>query len=164
MFKALLPGSFDPPTLGHFSLIERAAKLCDELVVAIGKSEAKRTTLLTIEERMHVLKKYTKHLPNIEIASFSGLTIEFARKAGAKAIVRGLRSSHDLEYEREMAEANRKLAGIETIFLIAGGETMQLSSSLIRELAKNKGSLSLFIPHELEKILWERMQKYDEAK
>lgn len=162
MFKALLPGSFDPPTLGHLSLIARAAKLCNVLVIGIGKNEGKKNTLLTIEERMHILRKYTEHLSNIEIENFSGLTIEFARKVSAKVIIRGLRSSQDLEFEREMAEANRKLSGLETIFLIAGGETTQLSSSLIRELAKNKGSLSAFIPHELEKILWERMQTRSE--
>lgn len=162
MLKAILPGSFDPPTLGHLELISRAAALCDTLVVGIGKNFSKKQILLSIEERIQVLRKHTKNLSNIKIESFSGLTIDFAKKIGAKALVRGLRSSQDLEYEREMAEANRKLAKIETIFLIAESDTRGLSSRLIREIAQNRGPLSSFVPRGLEKVLWERMQKEHE--
>jgi len=157
MQKALCPGRFDPPTLGHISLLSRASQLCDHLVVGIGENLVKGKSLLTTDEKVKALEKSTKQFPNIEITSFSGLVTDFAKKMGAQVLIRGLRSVKDLEYEREMALANFKLTGIETIFLLAEPGASHISSSLIRELAANGAPLSDFIPQDLETLMHSRI-------
>jgi len=153
MFKSLYPGTFDPPTLGHLMLIKRAAALCDHLVVGIGKNLNKSKSLLTEEERILALKEETKSLKNVEIVSFSGLVTQFAKQIGATVLIKGLRSAADVEYELQMARANRKLSGIETLFLMAEDGASHISSTLIRELLSLGAPLKDFVPKSVENTL-----------
>lgn len=146
MLKAFLPGSFDPPTFGHIKLIERASKLCDELYVGIGENLEKKGRLLSSDEIKRLLELETKHLKNVKIVTFSGLTVEYAKKIGATAIIRGLRDTNDLIRETQMAKANYTLSGLETLFLIAAAEEASISSTLIRELAIHGADLNAFMP------------------
>ncbi len=159
MFKALLPGSFDPPTWGHIHLIRRVAKVCDMLLVGIGKNEQKVKSVLTLEEKMEGLKKELEDLRNIEIVGFSGLTTDFAKKNGVKFLVRGLRTPVDMEYEKQIAHANLQISGMETLFMMAEGDKVATSSSLIRELAANRAPLKEFVPEYFEKLLYDRIPK-----
>ena len=143
---AIYPGSFDPLTLGHLDVIERAASLVDELVVAVGENSAKRE-LLTPDQRMDVIRKSTAHLPHIRVDSFSGLLVDYATDIGADLIVRGLRATADFEYEFQMATVNRKLKGsFETIFLMTKWEHSYLSSTIVKELARLGGDYSSMVP------------------
>jgi len=159
MLKALFPGTFDPPTLGHLELIARALTFCDHLIIGIGKNTAKGKPILSIKEREESLKMALKQHKNLEITSFSGLVTDFAKKNGIKLLIRGLRSAADYDYEIQMAMANRKLTGIETIFLMAEGGAGYISSTLIRELALHGAPLKDFIPKNLETTLKMQMQK-----
>ena len=159
MFKGLFPGTFDPPTLGHLELISRAAACCDLLIVGIGENRAKGKRILTIEETVAVLKEETKSFSNVEIIPFSGLVTDFAKNQQAQVLIRGLRSLNDMDYELQMAGANRKLTGIETFFLMAESKTANISSSLIRELASLGAPLGDFIPSSLEEILHRRLKE-----
>lgn len=116
MTRAVYPGSFDPVTKGHLDVIERSAALVDELIVAVLKNNAK-TPLFSVEERVKMLEDVTRHIPNVRVESFCGLSVEFARQRGAKALVRGLRAVTDFEYELQMAQTNRSLQPeIDTLF------------------------------------------------
>jgi len=159
MFKALYPGSFDPPTWGHIRLIQRAAKLFDALVIGIGENFKKGEGLLTTQEKIDGLKKEIGDLPNVEIMKLPGLTVDFAKEIGANLLLRGLRSSGDLEFEMQMARANYKLKGVETLFMASEEETSTISSSLIRELAANRAPLGDFIPSYFESLLHNKIQK-----
>jgi len=159
MFKALYPGTFDPPTLGHLALIRRSAGVCDTLIVGVGENLSKLKTILTIEERIEALKQETSSLNNVEVVSFSGLVVNFAKQIGATVLIRGLRSSSDVAYEMQMALANRSLSGIETLFLMAEDGAAHISSTLIRELAANGAPLKNFIPKSLESTLQHRIHK-----
>lgn len=159
MFKALYPGTFDPPTFGHLTLIRRSAAICDHLIVGVGKNLSKNKSILTVDERIEALKKETASLKNVEIASFSGLVVNFAKQMGARVLIRGLRSSSDVAYEMQMALANRSLSGIETLFLMAEDGAAHISSTLIRELASHGAPLKDFIPEYLESTLQHRIQK-----
>ena len=156
MFKGLYPGTFDPPTLGHIEIIQRAAALCDALIVGIGVNIDKENFILTLEERIEALKKETASLSNVEILSFSGLVTKFAKSQGVSTLIRGLRTESDMEYEMQMANANRKIGNIETLFLMASGSSSQISSSLIRELASHGAPLKDYIPSHVEKVLHRR--------
>ncbi len=145
MFTALLPGSFNPPTLGHLKLIERASGLCSMLYVGVGYHLEKINRLFSIEETVELLKKATIHLSNVSIHSFTGLTVSFAKKLGAHFLIRGLRDTCDLSYEKQLAIANTTL-GMETFFLAALPETSEISSSLIRELVHSGAPLDQFLP------------------
>lgn len=142
----ILPGSFDPPTLGHLAFIKRAQKVCDHLIIAISKNRHK-SPLFSIEEREAMLKSL---LPNIEIVSFKGLVADFAKKKKGAFLIRGVRTPIDFDFEMKMAEANRLLSGIETFFLPAEGKYSQISSSLVREIASLKGNLENFVPKKIE--------------
>jgi len=158
MAKAFYPGSFNPPTWGHMYLIRRAAKLFDSVVVGIGENSAKKS-LLTTEEIVEGLQNELKDVANVEITSFSGLAVAFAKKHKVDFFIRGLRSASDMEFEKQMAYANYKLSGIETFFMLAGEETQHISSSLIRELAMNHAPLKDFIPSYFENLLYKKQQK-----
>jgi pantetheine-phosphate adenylyltransferase len=145
---AVYPGSFDPVTLGHLNVIERASRLFDRLVVGVGVN-IEKNPLFTPEERMELLRQSTSHFPNLEIRPFHGLTVEFVRSCGAKVIVRGVRPITDIQAELTMMMANRRLApDIETLFMIADGELAHVSSSLIKQIAGvcNDDALSRFLP------------------
>lgn len=149
MRTALFAGTFDPPTFGHLDLIERSIPLCDHLIVAVSKHPTK-TPIFTLDERVHMLKIITKGHPTIEIAQFQGLTLEFAKEKKANFLIRGLRGFIDFEYELQMSIVNQTLGKLETVFLMAH---TQISSSLVREVASNGGSLKDFVPKEIESLI-----------
>lgn len=142
---AVYPGSFDPPTLGHLDVIERASRLFDSLVVAVGVNTSK-TPLLTTEERMEALRRSITHLENVTVDSFDGLLVEYAASVGACSIVRGLRATADFEYEFQMALVNRRLnERIDTVFLMTKWEHSYLSSSIVREVVQLGGDYREFV-------------------
>ena len=135
MSVAVYPGSFDPVTLGHLNVIERASKLFDKLIVAVGINSEKKPWF-SPEKRCELIRQSTSHLTNIEVCTYQGLTVRFVQQAGAKIMVRGLRPITDIPAELTMMMANRRLApDVETLFLIADGELAHVSSSLIKEIA-----------------------------
>lgn len=147
MQTALLPGSFDPPTLGHLNIIERAARLYDKLYVAVGINISKNNhALFTTEERVQMLKELTRSFSKVEVVPFSGLVVEFAKKKKADVLIKGLRAVADLEYERMMAVANHKISGIETVFLLSDEQYSHISSTIICELAHYRAPLEGFVP------------------
>lgn len=143
---AVYPGSFDPPTLGHLDVVERAARLFDRVIVAVGVHSGKNP-LLRSEDRVRALAACVSHLANVEVARFDGLLVGFARQAGANAVVRGLRATADFEYEFQMAMVNRRLdEDLETVFLMTRWEYSYLSSSIVREVALLGGEYSEMVP------------------
>jgi pantetheine-phosphate adenylyltransferase len=150
---AVYPGSFDPPTLGHLDVVERAAKLFDELIVGVGVNRSK-APFLSDEERIEALMLACKPYSNVKVASFDGLLIDFAKSVNATAIVRGLRATADFEYEFQMAMVNRRLdKKIETVFLMTRWEYSYLSSSIVREVAVLGGDFSEMVPPAVEPIV-----------
>ena len=143
---AIYPGSFDPPTLGHLDIVERAAEVFEELTVAVGANEQK-SPFLTAEDRVSALRECTEHLGNVRVEQFSGLLIEYARSNGCTVLVRGMRAISDFEYEFRVASANRRLAPeIETVFLITRDEYSFLASSVVKEIAALGGEYGTFVP------------------
>ena len=158
MTCAVYPGSFDPVTLGHLDIIERTAQIMDRVVVGVLINR-KKTPLFSVEERVNMLKSVTAHLPNVEVKAFDGLTIDFARENGAKAIVRGLRAITDFEYELQLAQTNRVMAPeIDTLFLTTGLKYSYLSSSMVKEIAAYGGEISAFLAPEVARRVEEKMK------
>ncbi|RYG22492.1 pantetheine-phosphate adenylyltransferase [bacterium] len=150
---AVYPGSFDPPTLGHLDIVERAARLYDRLVVSVGRNSSKNP-LLSVEERCEALRLTTAHLPNVEIDAFDGLLVDYATRVGATAIVRGLRATADFEYEFQMTLVNRRLRHeVETVFLMTSPEHSYLSSSIVREVAMLGGDYIGMVPAGVAEVL-----------
>lgn len=145
----IFPGTFDPPTLGHLDIIRKAQQICDHLIVAIAVKPDKKS-VFSVEEKIEMLKRIA---PKVEVSSFHGLIVDFAREKKGSFLIRGLRAFADFEYEFQMAEANRHLSGIETLFLMADARHTQISSSLIREIAHFKGPLKGFVPAEIESLI-----------
>lgn len=159
MRKAIYAGSFDPVTLGHLDIIERAAKLFDSLVVAVLENPNKNA-LFTVEERKKHLEIVTKHLENVEVASFRGLLADFANEIGASVAVRGLRNAVDFATEYQMYLINRKLGkDIETIFLAADEEHLSLSSTNVKEIAVFGGNIDFMVPIEIRPFIIEKYEK-----
>ena len=142
---AVFPGSFDPVTIGHVSIVERAAPLFDKLVVGMGINTTKKY-LFTEEQRLAWLVGSFAHLPQVEVITFHGLTADLCRKLGAQYIVRGLRNSTDHGHERSIALMNHELRGVETIFLPALPRHAHISSTIVRELIANNADVSAFVP------------------
>ena len=142
---ALFPGSFDPFTRGHQAIVERALPMFDKLVIAIGVNRAKKGWM-PIEERLDRLKELYANEPRVEVVTYETLTMDLATQYDAKYILRGVRSVIDFEYERTIADANRKIGGLETIFLISDADTAHISSSLVRELAAFGHDVSDLLP------------------
>jgi len=150
---AIYPGSFDPVTNGHLDLIDRGTKIFDRLVVAILRNTEK-DPLFSLEERKEMLAEVTAPYGNVEIDSFHGLLVDYARKRGAQVLLRGIRAVSDYEYELQMAMMNRKLeAGLETVFMLPAVEYSFLSSRLVREIAQLGGSVSGLVPAAVERRL-----------
>jgi pantetheine-phosphate adenylyltransferase len=146
MRRAIYPGSFDPITAGHLDVIHRAARLFDELVVAVAFNDQKQS-MFTAEERMTMIRESTAGVGNIRVACFDGLLVEFAKRENAAAVVRGLRAISDFEFEFQMALMNRKLdSTIETIFLTPREEYTYLSSRIVKEIARLGGNVEAFVP------------------
>ncbi len=149
MTRALYPGSFDPVTLGHISVIKRAADTFDELIVAILKNDSKNP-LFTTEERVQMIEEVVSDIPNIKVMSFNGLLVDFAKTNNVKTIVRGLRAITDFEYELQMAQSNKTLEPtIDTVFFTTDVEYSYLSSSGVKEIAKFGGDISKFVPEQI---------------
>lgn len=153
MRRAIYPGSFDPITAGHLDVIHRAAKLFDELVVAVAFNDQKQS-MFTAEERMTMIRESTAGVGNIRVACFDGLLVEFAKRESAAAVVRGLRAISDFEFEFQMALMNRKLdSTIETIFLTPREEFTYLSSRIVKEIARLGGNVEAFVPPSVVRAL-----------
>ncbi|MES2273637.1 MAG: pantetheine-phosphate adenylyltransferase [Chlamydiota bacterium] len=154
----LFPGTFDPPSLGHLDIIQKSLISCDHLIVAVAhKPDKKSQFLFSLEEKIEMLRLITKSNPQIEITSFHGLTVEYARMRKVSFLIRGLRAFSDFESEFQMAIANRKLGQIETLFLLPDERHVHISSSLIREIASFKGSLHDFVPKEIEPLIHKKL-------
>ena len=159
MRKAIYAGSFDPVTLGHMDIIERAAKLFDVLVVAVLENPNKKS-LFTVAERKHHLELATKHIENVEVASSQGLFVDFAKEIGADVAVRGLRNTLDFSAEYPMYLINRKLGeGLETVYLAADEEHQALSSTNVKEVAVFGGNIDFMVPAEIKPFIIEKYQK-----
>lgn len=157
MKTVICPGSFDPVTKGHMDIIERASKLFDKVVVAV-LNNASKNPCFTIDERIELLKQTTAHLENVEISTFDGLLVDFAKLRGASAVVKGLRAVTDFEYEFQMSMINKKLCPeIETIFLNTSQEYMYLSSSVVKQIARAGGDISMFVPEEIRDKIVDRL-------
>jgi len=162
MIKAIYPGSFDPVTNGHLDIIKRAAKLTDKLVVAVLENPNKKNSLFTVEERIEHLKLVTKDIENVEIHSFSGLLIDFAKKENAQIVIRGLRAVTDFENEFQMALTNRSLyPAVETMFIPTSVEYLYLSSSTVKEVAMFGGDIGTMVPCEIKDTVIERFKGRD---
>lgn len=150
---AVIPGTFDPITNGHLDIIERAAKIFDVLYVSVLNNSSKKP-LFTIEERMEMIRQVTAHLPNVQVESASGLTVDYAATRGATAIVRGLRAVSDFEYEMQIASMNRTLnADIETFFVMTNTKYSFLSSSMVKEVVQYQGDISELVPEIVNKAV-----------
>jgi pantetheine-phosphate adenylyltransferase len=159
MRLAIYPGSFDPPTLGHLDLVERAARLFDRVVVAVGSNPAK-VPFLTVEDRLEALRACIVGLGNVEADRFDGLLIDYVRSRGARSVVRGLRATSDFDYEFQIAMANRQLAPeIETVFLMTNWEHSFLSSSVVREVALLGGDYTIFVHPAVASVIERRLAK-----
>ena len=143
---AVCPGSFNPITLGHMDIIRRSSKLFDHVIVAVLQNSAKNCDF-TVRERVEMIEDSIKGIKNVSAAAFDGMLADYARQVGATAIVKGLRAVSDFEYEFQMALVNQELSPqIDTIFLTTSHEYMFLSSSMVREIARNKGDIGRFVP------------------
>lgn len=157
MAKALVPGSFDPVTNGHLDIIERAAAMFDEVLIAVARNSTK-TPLFTVEERMEMLEEACAAWSNVRVSTFEGLLVNYALENGVTAIVKGLRAVSDFEYELQMALMNRRLTEkVETIFLMTGAEHSYLSSSIVKEIARLGGAVEGLVPSRVEQRLRQKV-------
>lgn len=145
MSIAVFPGSFDPVTIGHASIVRRAAPLFERIVVALGANSSKKT-MFTVEQRLGWLKATFADLPNVKVVSFEGLTVDLCKREKAGFILRGVRNGADHDYERAIALMNRAMTGVETVFLPAEPAHAHISSSIVRELLANTADISAFVP------------------
>lgn len=159
MKKAIYPGSFDPLTLGHIDIIQRASSIVDELVVGVLNNSAKNS-LFSLEERVSMVKEMTKDYPNVTVTSFNGLLVEHMKDIGATIIVRGLRAVTDFEYELQIAQTNHvESPEVETIFLTSSLQYSYLSSTIVKEFASYGGDISKFVPPELIDRIHEKYKR-----
>lgn len=145
MKRAVFPGSFDPITLGHFDIIERGLTVFDEIILAIGVNSGKKY-MFSLEQRLNFLTETFKDEPKIKVTSYKGLTVDFCKKQKVDFILRGLRNPADFEFEKAIAHTNRKLSGIETVFLLTSSGKSYISSSIVRDIIRNGGDCSDFVP------------------
>ena len=152
-------GSFDPITLGHLDIIKRASRITKRLIIAVLNNNAKKPAF-SVEERLELIRKVTKDIPNVEVMSFSGLTVDFAREQNANVLVRGLRAVTDFEYELQIAQLNHKLnPDVDTIFLTTSVEYSYLSSSIVKEIASYGGDIRQFVPEEVVEDVYNKLYK-----
>ncbi len=156
MTGAVCPGSFDPVTNGHLDVITRAAAQFGEIVVTVMINKSKQG-MFTVEERIEMLTEATAHLPNVRVASWYGLLVDFARQEGITAIVKGLRGANDFDYELQMAQMNKKLSGVDTLFVATNPTYSYLSSSLVKEVATFGGDVADMLPTGVHKRLMDRI-------
>lgn len=149
MKQALFPGSFDPITLGHFDIIKRGVKLFDEVIVAIGINSDKKY-MFSLEERKQFIEDAFKDEPKVKVVTYSGLTVDFCQEIGVEYILRGLRNPADFEFEKAIAHTNRKMATVETVFLLTSAKTSFISSSIVREVIRHKGNYKILVPDSVK--------------
>ena len=152
MRRAIFPGTFDPFTLGHLDILNRSKLIFDEVIIGIGENIDKKA-MFSLEDRINFIKSVVINSENIKVQSYKGLTIDFCKKVDANFIVRGVRNNGDFEFEKAIARTNRLLSKIETVFLLTSAKTSFISSSIVRELIKNKGDYSRLIPESITKIV-----------
>lgn len=158
MKRAIYPGSFDPVTFGHLDVIERSAKIMDELIIGVLNNTAK-SPLFSVEERVTMLKEATCHLPHVRVEAFGGLLVDFAVQSGANTIVRGLRAVTDFEYELQMSQINTVLnPEIDTVFFTTRLQYAYLSSSIVKEVALMGGDISKFVPESVMKRVYNKFK------
>ncbi|PBB05296.1 MULTISPECIES: pantetheine-phosphate adenylyltransferase [Salimicrobium] len=156
---AICPGSFDPITYGHLDIIERAARVFDEVRVVVFNNQSK-SPLFSVEERKKLIRESTAGIHNVTVESYGGLLMKYAEEAGAEAIIRGLRAVSDFEYEMQITSMNRKLnEEIETFFVMTNNQYSFLSSSIVKEIAKYQGEITGLVPEVVEKALQDRFKR-----
>ena len=156
MKKAIYPGSFDPLTLGHVDIIERSARIVDELVVGVLNNSAKNS-LFSLDERVSMIKEMTESMPNVTVASFEGLLVDYMKEIDATIIVRGLRAVTDFEYELQIAQTNHvENPDVETIFLTTSLQYSYLSSTIVKEFASYGGDISHFVPPQFIERIYDK--------
>ena len=146
---AIFPGTFDPFTRGHYSVVSRALSMFDEVVIAIGVNALKRP-MFTVEERTAMLESLFANEPRVKVMSYSGLTVDVARECGAQFMLRGVRSVIDFEYESSIADVNREISGLETVMLFTEPMYAHISSSVVRELLSYGRDVSSFVPEQMK--------------
>ena len=142
---AVFPGSFDPITLGHLDILERSIPLFDEIIIGVGSNSEKKY-MFPLSKRMAFIEETFSEYKSISVAKYQGLTIEFCKNVQANFIIRGLRNPADFEFEKAIAHTNRKLSGIETVFLLTSAKTSFISSSIVREVISNRGDYTQLVP------------------
>ena len=156
MKRAIYPGSFDPLTLGHLDMIERSAKIVDELVIGVLNNSAKNS-LFSLDERVSMIKEMTESMPNVTVASFDGLLVDYMKEINATIIVRGLRAVTDFEYELQIAQTNHvENPEVETIFLTTSLQYSYLSSTIVKDFASYGGDISKFVPARFIDRIYEK--------
>lgn len=156
MSKAVFPGTFDPPTNGHLDVIARTSAAFDEVIVAAGVNQSKQR-LFSDAERIAMLTEITAPFGNVKVGTFEGLLVDYCRAEGAGVIVKGLRSGGDYDYELQMAQMNRKMAQVDTLFLPTATENAYISSSLVKEIARLGGDVAAFLPPSVHARLLEKL-------
>lgn len=156
---AVYPGSFDPVTCGHLDIIKRSCELFDKVIVAV-LNNTQKSPLFSVDERVELIKKCTKDIPNCEVKSFSGLLVDFVHQSGANIVIRGLRAISDFEYEFQMALLNKKLApDIETVFMVTNLNCLYISSSVVKEICHFGGNAEGLIPNEIINDIKDKIEK-----
>jgi pantetheine-phosphate adenylyltransferase len=150
MKKAVFPGSFDPITLGHTDIIERALPLFDEIILAIGTNSDKNY-MFSLEERLHFLKETFKKEKKIRVTTYQGLTVDFCKEQGAGFLLRGLRNGQDLEFEKAIGQTNYKMSGIDTLFFITSSGKSHISSTVVRDVIRHNGDYKFMVPKVVRK-------------
>ena len=157
---AICPGSFDPATMGHLDIIQRSSKIFDKVIVVVMSNYNKSNYSFTAEERVHLLERCTADIPNVEIDSYDGLLVDYAKKVGAIAVVKGLRAVSDFEYEFQQALTNKKLfPELETVFVTAQADNMFLSSSVVKQVCGLGGDITPFVPPEIHDDIIKRIRR-----
>jgi len=150
---AIYPGSFDPVTKGHIDILQRASKMFDKVIIAVLKNSSKKS-FLPVEDRVRLIQESVADIENVEVASFDGLTVDYARKRGAQFLIRGLRAISDFEYEMQLSQANMSIApDIGTVFLITKPKYNFISSGIVKELASYNQDVSKFVPNSVVEYL-----------
>ena len=153
MTIAIFPGSFDPITKGHLDILEQASEVFERVIIAVAYNPDKKS-FLPVEKRIMLIKECTKEINNVDVDSFNGLTVEYAKQKGITVLIRGLRGSKDFEYEMELAQINRTLnPGIKTVFFTPNAENCFISSSAVREILSNNGDISALVPENIIRLL-----------
>lgn len=149
MKRSLFPGSFDPFTIGHLDIVKRGVKIFDEIVIGIGTNSEKKY-MFSLEQRLAFIEACFADEPRVRVATYKGLTVDFCSKIKADFILRGIRNNGDFEFEKAIARTNRHLSKIETVFLLTSAQNSYVSSSIVREIIRNNGDYSSFIPPQIK--------------